>query len=149
MSATPSCLHDIQDVNRIAAMEAEFAFREAVFDRSEPLQMMNKHRRHDSYQIANRENGGRMRKFHADEDQDHETCCSHRISSCRAGPGARPAHMHHPAGRGHTPSYAGEESRDIKSLLEEDIAVLRRGGGWGSPSRPSSTASPAPRICSS
>lgn len=27
--------------------------------------------------------------------------------------------------------YAGEQSRAIKSLSEEDIAELRRGGGWG------------------
>ena len=27
--------------------------------------------------------------------------------------------------------YAGEERRVIKSLSEEDIAELRRGGGWG------------------
>lgn len=32
----------------------------------------------------------------------------------------------------HTPSpYAGEEQREIKSLSAEDIAELRRGGGWG------------------
>ena len=32
----------------------------------------------------------------------------------------------------HEPSpYAGEESREIKSLSAEDIAELRRGGGWG------------------
>lgn len=30
----------------------------------------------------------------------------------------------------HTP-YMGEERRAIKSLSEEDIAELRRGGGWG------------------
>ena len=27
--------------------------------------------------------------------------------------------------------YAGEESRAVKSLSAEDIAELRRGGGWG------------------
>ena len=27
--------------------------------------------------------------------------------------------------------YAGEESRPVKSLSREDIAELRRGGGWG------------------
>jgi len=34
---------------------------------------------------------------------------------------------------GHTPNapYAGEEHRAIKSLSDEDIAELRRGGGWG------------------
>jgi len=31
---------------------------------------------------------------------------------------------------GHGP-YAGQEARDIKSLSAEDIAELRRGGGWG------------------
>lgn len=30
----------------------------------------------------------------------------------------------------HSP-YAGEESRAVKSLSPEDIAELRRGGGWG------------------
>lgn len=37
-------------------------------------------------------------------------------------------HHHH-----HRPAspYAGEEGRDIKSLSAEDIAELRRGGGWG------------------
>ncbi len=27
--------------------------------------------------------------------------------------------------------YAGEESREVKSLSAEDVAELRRGGGWG------------------
>lgn len=34
-------------------------------------------------------------------------------------------------GHGISPSYAGQETRDIKSLSAEDIAELRRGGGWG------------------
>lgn len=34
---------------------------------------------------------------------------------------------------GHQPAtpYAGQQMRDIKSLSAEDIAELRRGGGWG------------------
>ena len=34
---------------------------------------------------------------------------------------------------GHRPMapYAGQDARDIKSLSAEDIAELRRGGGWG------------------
>ena len=32
---------------------------------------------------------------------------------------------------GHKSDYAGEELRPIKSLSDEDIAELRRGGGWG------------------
>jgi len=36
------------------------------------------------------------------------------------------------AGHKSAPSlYAGQESRDIKSLSDDDIAELRRGGGWG------------------
>lgn len=31
----------------------------------------------------------------------------------------------------HTSKYAGQESRAIKSLSPDDIAELRRGGGWG------------------
>jgi len=31
----------------------------------------------------------------------------------------------------HASAYAGQESRAIKSLSEEDIAQLRRGAGWG------------------
>lgn len=31
----------------------------------------------------------------------------------------------------HQSPYAGQESRGIKSLSAEDIAELRRGGGWG------------------
>ena len=31
----------------------------------------------------------------------------------------------------HHSKYAGQESREIKSLSAEDIAELRRGGGWG------------------
>ena len=31
----------------------------------------------------------------------------------------------------HTSPYAGEEARTIKSLSSEDIAELKRGGGWG------------------
>jgi len=31
----------------------------------------------------------------------------------------------------HRSAYAGQESRSIKSLSTEDIAELRRGGGWG------------------
>ncbi len=36
----------------------------------------------------------------------------------------------HGQGHGHSP-YAGEESREIKSLSDDDIRELRRGGGWG------------------
>lgn len=36
------------------------------------------------------------------------------------------AHSHQ-----HTSSYAGQETRDIKSLSADDIAELQRGGGWG------------------
>lgn len=32
---------------------------------------------------------------------------------------------------GQASPYAGQESRAIKSLSEDDIAELRRGGGWG------------------
>src|SRR5690606_37296843 len=32
---------------------------------------------------------------------------------------------------GHHSPYAGEQHRAIKSLSDEDIAELRRGGGWG------------------
>ncbi|VAW19135.1 hypothetical protein MNBD_ALPHA09-577 [hydrothermal vent metagenome] len=31
----------------------------------------------------------------------------------------------------HTSEYAGEEKRSIKGLSSDDIAELRRGGGWG------------------
>lgn len=31
----------------------------------------------------------------------------------------------------HSSKYAGEEAREIKSLSNDDIAELRRGGGWG------------------
>jgi Spy/CpxP family protein refolding chaperone len=31
----------------------------------------------------------------------------------------------------HTSKYAGQETRAIKSLSPDDIAELRRGGGWG------------------
>ena len=44
-------------------------------------------------------------------------------------------HMHDNA---QAPSaYAGEESRQIKSLSADDITELRRGGGWGWPRQPS------------
>jgi hypothetical protein len=32
---------------------------------------------------------------------------------------------------GHTSKYAGQENRAVKSLSPDDIAELRRGGGWG------------------
>jgi len=32
---------------------------------------------------------------------------------------------------GHRSAYAGEQTRTIKSLSAEDIAEIRRGGGWG------------------
>jgi Spy/CpxP family protein refolding chaperone len=35
------------------------------------------------------------------------------------------------AGHGQISPYVGQEMRSIKSLSEEDIAELRRGGGWG------------------
>jgi hypothetical protein len=35
------------------------------------------------------------------------------------------------AGHGTLSAYAGEETRATKSLSEDDIAELRRGGGWG------------------
>lgn len=31
----------------------------------------------------------------------------------------------------HMSQYAGQETRDIKSLSAEDLAELKRGGGWG------------------
>lgn len=31
----------------------------------------------------------------------------------------------------HPSAYAGQETRQIKSLSEDDIAELKRGGGWG------------------
>jgi len=34
-------------------------------------------------------------------------------------------------GHAHVSKYAGQETRDIKSLSPDDIAELRRGGGWG------------------
>ena len=37
----------------------------------------------------------------------------------------------HQGGHQHASFYAGQESRAIKSLSEEDIAALRRGEGWG------------------
>ncbi|CAN7503757.1 hypothetical protein LJR255_003422 [Pararhizobium sp. LjRoot255] len=39
--------------------------------------------------------------------------------------GAQQAHHDHKS------AYAGEEVRSIKSLSEDDISELRRGGGWG------------------
>jgi len=35
------------------------------------------------------------------------------------------------AQQAHPSKYAGQETRAIKSLSSEDIAELRRGGGWG------------------
>jgi hypothetical protein len=43
-------------------------------------------------------------------------------------PALASAQTHH--GHGASP-YAGEESRAIKSLSDDDMAELRRGGGWG------------------
>jgi len=34
-------------------------------------------------------------------------------------------------GHSHVSKYAGQQTRDIKSLSPDDIAELRRGGGWG------------------
>ncbi len=45
-------------------------------------------------------------------------------------PGASAQQHTHGSG-GHTSKYAGQETRDIKSLSEDDIAELKRGGGWG------------------
>lgn len=38
--------------------------------------------------------------------------------------------QHAPGHQGHGP-YAGMERREVKSLSDNDIAELRRGGGWG------------------
>lgn len=38
-------------------------------------------------------------------------------------------HQHHSGGP--SSPYAGQEKRSIKSLSDEDIAELQRGGGWG------------------
>ena len=43
---------------------------------------------------------------------------------------ALPALAQH-GGHGAASPYAGEQRREIKSLSAEDIAELRRGGGWG------------------
>ncbi|MEL7048062.1 MAG: hypothetical protein AAFO75_03720, partial [Pseudomonadota bacterium] len=38
----------------------------------------------------------------------------------------------HSGGHGASPSiYAGEETRRIKSLSDEDLEEIARGGGWG------------------
>lgn len=39
----------------------------------------------------------------------------------------QPGHAQH----SHKSDYAGQETREIKSLSSDDIAELRRGGGWG------------------
>lgn len=49
---------------------------------------------------------------------------------------AQHAGHHNPGGPTAGPAggmspYAGQENRDIKSLSDEDITELRRGGGWG------------------
>lgn len=44
-------------------------------------------------------------------------------------PGAIQAQQHGKAG--HAALYSGLEARDIKSLSADDVAELRRGGGWG------------------
>jgi hypothetical protein len=50
------------------------------------------------------------------------------IAFLATAPLAASAQTHH----GHGASlYAGQEARPIKSLSEDDIAELRRGGGWG------------------
>lgn len=41
------------------------------------------------------------------------------------------AQQHTHGSGGHASKYAGQETRDIKSLSEDDIAELKRGGGWG------------------
>jgi len=43
---------------------------------------------------------------------------------------SRPADAQH-AGHAYGSPYAGQETRDIKSLSADDIGELRRGGGWG------------------
>jgi hypothetical protein len=48
-----------------------------------------------------------------------------------AAPAAAFAQHAHKSGHGHISPYAGEESRQITSLSEEDLAILHRGGGWG------------------
>ncbi|MEK9722939.1 MAG: hypothetical protein VW405_05570 [Rhodospirillaceae bacterium] len=37
----------------------------------------------------------------------------------------------HGAGHGHASPYAGQQDRAVKSLSDDDLAELRRGGGWG------------------
>lgn len=49
------------------------------------------------------------------------------LATALAGTAMAQHHHHH---RPASP-YAGEEGRDIKSLSAEDVAELRRGGGWG------------------
>lgn len=46
---------------------------------------------------------------------------------------------------GHSATYSGFETREIKSLSEQDIEELRRGGGWGLASR----IEWSPRACPS
>lgn len=41
------------------------------------------------------------------------------------------AQQHTHGSGGHASKYAGQETRDIKSLSDDDIAELKRGGGWG------------------
>ena len=44
----------------------------------------------------------------------------------------------------HKSPYAGQENRQIKSLSEDDIAELRRGGGWGMAKAAELNGSPGP-----
>ncbi len=51
---------------------------------------------------------------------------------CASLPAFVSAQSHsHGNGSDHNAPYAGFETRKIKSLSEQDIAELRRGGGWG------------------
>lgn len=52
------------------------------------------------------------------------------LVSALAGPAAAQHHQHGAAPAAASP-YAGEEARTIKSLSVNDVAELRRGGGWG------------------
>ena len=51
------------------------------------------------------------------------------LLSALAGPAA--AQPHHGPAPAPASAYAGEEAREIKSLSPDDVAELRRGGGWG------------------
>lgn len=119
---------EVQEPYGVATVKQEFACSEAAFDGSKLPELIDERVGHDSYHMAMQKNGARRSEIIATRIRTMRLHAS--IALLLALPASALAQHAHQPGQEHSSPYAGQESRETKSLSEEDIATLRTGGGW-------------------